>query len=583
MTNKILSEIIDPEILYKAKKTLSPCIKAFSNYFLNSEDMNVLKLKFINLCKNSDLENEEIRPMAWKFFLKVLPSEEDSNLKTWIVKTCSDRQKFENIRRRENIYLKKNNEEEIKKFNKSEKNLSKVNKINKNFNNENKGSTNLITNFKTYDLRTLIEQDINRTFQNIKLFKDDSVKEILIEILFYWSIQPENNNMSYHQGMNDLLSILFFAFFPFYFSEKKKSIKNNSDINNINSNINNNQTNNNNMVLYTKEEKLYLLSLCKEPIKNAKTLYLFFHDEKYISHDLFTIFSYMMSLGIKDLFESSINNKKSVQDDFFNFEKKEKQIDIIYKKALNIYHNMLRNYDEKLFNRLIKNKIDPTTYMVRWLRCLFCREFSYSITIQLWDIIFIEEFFQTDSKLQFIDYLCIAMYENVKDQIMVGDEEAILKVLFRYPQIDTPKNLIKNAYKIRSFFEFNQYQNQGRNNNKEIKINLDNKNNNFNNNANKYTENKMTKKEKEKYDFDKKIINQRQARANTPEINNTNTDFKMNYKQIPNNNEGFVLQNMAIINKLKNLEKKYGNKIQKDDDEDLKFIINQLYNKFKLK
>ena len=138
-------------------------------------------------------------------------------------------------------------------------------------------------------------------------------------------------------------------------------------------------------------------------------------------------------------------------------------------------------------------------------------------------------------------------------------------------------------YKIRSFFEFNQYQNQGRNNNKEIKINLDYKNNNFNNNVNKYTENKMTKKEKEKYDFDKKIINQIQTRANTAEINNTITDFKMNYKQIPNNNEGFVLQNMAIINKLKNLEKKYGNKFQKDDDEDLKFIINKLYNKLKLK
>ena len=42
------------------------------------------------------------------------------------------------------------------------------------------------------------------------------------------------------------------------------------------------------------------------------------------------------------------------------------------------------------------------------------------------------------------------MYENIREEIMAGDEEKILKLLFRYPQIDSPKNLIKNAYKIRN-------------------------------------------------------------------------------------------------------------------------------------
>ena len=81
--------------------------------------------------------------------------------------------------------------------------------------------------------------------------------------------------------------------------------------------------------------------------------------------------------------------------------------------------------------------------------------------------------------------------------------------MFRYPQVDSPLDLIKNAYKIRSFFEFSQYQNQGINqsnaNNKEAKIDLNNKKINVNN-KNKIS--KMTKKEKEVYDFDKKDINQ---------------------------------------------------------------------------
>ena len=573
MTNKILSDVIDPEVLWKAKKTLSPCINAFSNYFLTFEDMSVLKLKFINLCKNSDLENEQIRPMAWKILLKVLPSEDNSTLKTWIQKTISDRQKFENIKRKENINSIKYVGDPLTNILNNENNK----KIGSNSNTNN----NWDKYFQGNELKKLIEQDINRTFQNLKLFQDNYVKELLSDVLFYWSVQPENKKMSYRQGMNDLLSILFFAFFPFYFSDKRKS------------KITDNEKKNE---LYSKEEQQFLLSLCKEPAKNSKSLYLFFHDEKYICHDLFTIFSSMMSLGIKKLYENPndmTNNSDFVQEDFLNFKVEENQIDMVYKRALDIYHNKLRNYDQDLFTYLIKHRIDPTTFMVRWLRCLFCREFTYIVSIQLWDIIFIEEFFQSDNKLQFIDYLCVAMYENVKDEIMKGQEEEILKLLFRYPQIDSPKNLIKNAYKIRSFFEFSQYQNQWNqgNNNKEVKISLDrDTNNNLNNYNSNKREIKMTKKEKEIYDFDKRDINNYKKEEKNKKVNNVNnnrieinTDFKISYMQIPKNKEGETLQNMALLSKLKNLERKYGKNIQKEDDEDLKFVINQLYSKFNFK
>ena len=551
MTNKILSNVIDPEVLWKVKKTLSPCIIAFSNYFLNSEDMSILNLKFINLCKNSNLENEQIRPMAWKIFLKVLPSKENVYIKTWIEKTISDREKFEKIKLNENINSIKYKGDPLT-----------IIAQNKNKNN------NWNKFFDGHKLKEIIGKDINRTFQNLKLFQDNYVKELLTDILFYWSIQPENKKMSYRQGMNDLLSILFFAFFPYYFS------------------INNNNKNNNNISsFYTKEEKEKLISYCKEPIKNARQIYLFFHDEKYLIHDLFTIFSNMMSFGIKKLFETPLdmsNNSALIQEDFLNFKTEEKEIDIVYKRALDIYHNMLRNYDEQLFSHLIKNKIDPTTYMVRWLRCLFCREFSYKVCIQLWDIIFLEEFFQSDKKFQFVDYICIAMYENVKSSIIKSKEEEILQLLFKYPQIDSPFELIKNAYKIRSFFEFPQYQGNNMNNNKEIKIELNNKKN--------IKINQMTKKEKEKYDFDKKDINQNINNINN--INNKkqkkqfiNTEFQINYNNISNINinEGITLQKMALIQKLKNIEKKYETLLQIEDDSDLKFIINELYSKFQLK
>ena len=563
MTNKILSNVIDPEVLWKAKKTLTPCINAFSDYFLNSEEMSVLQLKFINLCKNSDLEKEQIRPMAWKIFLKVLPSNENNYLKSWIEKTISDRQKFENIKLKENINSIKYKGDP----------LTNIAQNNINNNKNNNDSWNKF--FNGHKLKEIIEKDINRTFQNLKLFKDNYVRELLTDILFYWCVQPENKTMSYRQGMNDLISILFFSFFPFYFSI----------------NINNNNSNKNE--LYTKEEKEKLISYIKSPIKNSRNLYLFFHDEKYISHDLFTIFSNMMYCGIKKLYETPYdmsNNSKKVQEDFLNFKVEEKEIDIVYKRALDIYHNMLRNYDQDLFGHLIKNKIDPTTYMVRWLRCLFCREFSYKVCIQLWDIILLEEFFQSDKKFQFADYICVAMYENVKGQILTSGEEEILKLLFRYPQIDSPVDLIKNAYKIRSFFEFSQYQNQGNqnniNNNKEVKIDLNNNKINLNNNINnKNKSSKMSKKEKEKYDFDKKDINQnpKNIQNKKNKVFHIQTEFQANYNNFPNNKEGIMLQKISLLQKLKNIEKKYEKVFKSDDDEDFKFIINELYEKFQLK
>ena len=150
MTNKNLSDVIDPEVLWKIKKTLSPCINAFSNYFLTFEDMSVLKLKFINLCKNSDLENEQIRPMAWKILFKVLPSEDNSTLKNWIQKTISDRQKFENIKTKENI-------NSIKYVGDPLTNIYN-NEVNKK-NNNNNMTNNWNKYFDGYDLKKLIEQD----------------------------------------------------------------------------------------------------------------------------------------------------------------------------------------------------------------------------------------------------------------------------------------------------------------------------------------------------------------------------------------------------------------------------------------
>ena len=533
MQQKVLSELIDPEVLFNIKKTISPCIKSFSDFLNMSNDMNILKLKLVNLCKKSELEKEEIRPIAWKILLKILPSNDKSNIKTWIDKTISDRKKYEKLKQKEIISITK----------------YKGDPLTANF------DTNIINENNNWDkfyngssLRKLIEKDVRRTFQNKPLFKNNAVKEFLTDILYFWCVEEENKKISYKQGMNDILSILFFAIFPFYFSDVKK-----------NKNCNNN-------IIYPPEEQNYLYELSKNSVKNSKTLYLFFHDENYLSHDLFAMFSALMNFGLKDLFEANgdfpvhvdidLNKIPSyniipapninINNNGINLNKKY-ELDIIYKRCIDIMNNKLRVYDEELYKHILANKIDSTTFMVRWLRCLFCREFSDTVSIQIWDVIFLEEYFQNDNKMQFIDYIVVAMFENIRKNLLKKDEEGILQILFNYPKLESPKDLIKSAYKIRTFFE------NKKNKTSKIKDLIDD--------------------DPPKKKMDHVII----------EKENIEKDFRTKYIQIPLNKEGITMQNREILKKLEELQNKYQDFMHLDDLIDFRFCLNELKSKLNTK
>ena len=87
------------------------------------------------------------------------------------------------------------------------------------------------------------------------------------------------------------------------------------------------------------------------------------------------------------------------------------------------------------------------------------------------------------------------------------------------------------------------------------------------------------------YDFDKKEMDHNMNNINykKPKKQYINTDFQTNYNNFPNNDEGFILKKMSIVQKLKNIEKKYEKFFQTKDDLDLKFIINEINSKFQLK
>ncbi len=131
-------------------------------------------------------------------------------------------------------------------------------------------------------MKKIINLDVNRTYQDKDLFQTTAIKELLVNILFIWS--KENKDVSYKQGMNELLAVILFGIYPFYFPIKNK-ISHENVLNYINSD--------------------------KE--KYTKEIYLFFHDQDEIASDLYFLFDAVMNKGIKDLFDSGNNKKKDLQ------------------------------------------------------------------------------------------------------------------------------------------------------------------------------------------------------------------------------------------------------------------------------
>ena len=70
------------------------------------------------------------------------------------------------------------------------------------------------------DLKDLINKDLDRTHQEIDLFLQNKIKNILANVLYIRS--KENSTISYRQGMNELFAIIFNAFYPYYFACTRK-------------------------------------------------------------------------------------------------------------------------------------------------------------------------------------------------------------------------------------------------------------------------------------------------------------------------------------------------------------------------
>ena len=398
---------------------------------ITKEDINILSDNFyrnillnksfieniITLSKSGDLP-KNLRPTAWKIFFGIFPN--NSNLIEWIEIISTLRIKYNKKKKK---YLS------IKKY--------KGDPLAGNNNNQNKKSErDFNTLYEENELRRIINLDIIRTYQNINLFSQENIKKILLNILFIWC--KENDDVSYRQGMNDLLAILIICLYPYYFTLEQNEKQ-------------------------TKEEIINYINIKdpKERYKYSKQIYNYFHDESEIECDLFFTFDSLMQKGMKNLFDPKIIQKNDPEyklyeifSNMYKDEMEEEKVNFISRRCFLLINEKLKKIDEALFHYLNKIDINCGAFLQKWLRCIFCREFELNQVLILWDAILVQDFINEKNQkysLAFMDSLSLAMIIRLRKYIFKSDQIDCFSLLFKYPKIDNIKNIIILAYNIHQF------------------------------------------------------------------------------------------------------------------------------------
>ena len=406
MADKKEITIKTPKIPRYGKHDSNKCQLKFKDYFLdNMQNLPLLKQKITTLAINSQLHQELIRPHSWKLFLKTLSFNENITLKTWLNETFQKREAFK------------------KKLSEAKDNYA-LEQQNQN-NNDNKFS-----NFEEKtSVRHLIEIDVERTFGDIELFKDEYIRRMEEDILYVFS--QENMPISYKQGMNENLAIFIHAFYPFYTTSPENN--------------------------YT-PEKFDLW--CSDPKKYLNQIYCFFHDENELQSDLYYILKNLMNMGLNKFYEDSID-PESCKDDQKTYLLL--RCDYILDK--------LRKHNTELYNHFIDIGLSGEVILQRWLKCIFSREFTPEDCIYIWDNIFGNEFNISSKNLEYIDFFCVAMFDYVSKNLLTHDQNECFICLFKYPPFQNIDILVQLAEKVkanilkldkssRSFFSFTNIKNK---------------------------------------------------------------------------------------------------------------------------
>ncbi|KAK6509605.1 hypothetical protein TWF481_004340 [Arthrobotrys musiformis] len=256
-------------------------------------------------------------------------------------------------------------------------------------------------------LRDEIQKDIDRTYPDTEFFRSPDVQVTLSNVLFVWS--KLNPDTSYRQGMHELAAPVYWVIHSDAIEEPAAgSDKLDGGFTSV---------------------SVVSASVDREDVMKELL------DAKYIEHDTFSLFQKIM-LFAKSWYEMGHGDDKTVGG--------VPASSPIVRKSEYIHEGLLGVVDPELAYHLDQLGILPQIFLIRWIRLMFGREFTFDETLGLWDGIFVE-----DPTLQIVDYISVAMILRIRWKLLEADYSTALTLLLRYESTSTPLTLLKDAIHLR--------------------------------------------------------------------------------------------------------------------------------------
>ena len=293
---------------------------------------------------------------------------------------------------------------------------------------EEKKGTDKYEEFRTkineddYETLDLIKIDIERTYQDMSVFKNIKYKRIMTYVLFIYS--KKYSDYGYKQGMNDICAVFLYILHKDYLLTSQ----------------------------FLKDDLTFLY-------------YIFHSNNDFLENDLYIFYSNFMNKGLSELYlynkikENELNKiplEKKInltKEDIYSYEDSQ-----INKRIYYIFYRLLQKFDIPLYNEMI-NRIQPELFLFKWYICFLTREFPINKVVHLWDIIFAYDFIQyklinfnkEEYHFKFIESIFISMIICCKNTLMkTKDDNNFMNILIHYPDNIKIENIIKEAIKIDS-------------------------------------------------------------------------------------------------------------------------------------
>ncbi|CAH0605702.1 unnamed protein product [Chrysodeixis includens] len=225
------------------------------------------------------------------------------------------------------------------------------------------------------ELKTLILQDVVRTFPEELYFRDKDVQDLMVRILFFWA--RSHSNVGYRQGMHEILAPLLF--------------------------------------------ELYLdRKFAPDDIGDKLKIIL---KEDCLEHDSYMLFSAIMK-GLEKFYTTGDIVPTSCGR--LPTSKMAHNPNEVVRYLDKVRDEYLTPLDLELSTHLVQCNISMELFGIRWLRLLFGREFPRSEIPNLWGFLFAD-----GPMLPNLHYVIVAMLISMRTTLLDPDPGVILSALMR--------------------------------------------------------------------------------------------------------------------------------------------------------